>query len=501
MQNISFFGQYFKVTFWIIVIFEILSFLGHNFNIVNSIIFGLLVLTTLVITIWKVEFGFWIVAVELFIGSLGYLFFIDFDEFRISIRLGLFLAVMLGWLINTIRTKKFEFYKSYYWKPLLLLSVFLLLGLIFGLRNGNDLKDIFFDFNAYLYFGLIFVAFSVIKSKERVNNLIQILVASISALFLKTIFILFYFSHVFNENLISMVYRWIRDTRVGEISPIVSNFYRVFFQGHIWALFLFVIFLLIIILLNKDQIGKRNYIFSWIIMIISSLMIIISFSRSFWLALSINIILIFWYLIKKEKIKIKQVIKILVISLLVLIIELGFITGLVNIKLPNFGNDSSVSIASLIRDRISDTDEAAFASRYELLKPLTYKYLENPFIGSGFGTTVTYETKDPRSKGNYTTYAFEWGYLDILTKIGLFGFLAYLFFIYKIFKQGINLLKISSNRNEYVLILGLLFSLCILLLVHMTTPYLNHPLGIFLLIIISSIFYSKTTQQSVKLEA
>ena len=500
-MNLSFFGKYFKATLWIIIIFETLSFLGHNFNIVNSVIFGLLITGTLAITIWKVEFGFWIVAVELFIGSLGYLFFIDVDEFRISVRLGLFLAVMLGWLINVMKSKKVEFFKSYYWKSFLLLCVFFLLGIILGLRNGNNIKDIFFDFNGYLYFGLIFVAFSVINSKERINNFLQILVASISAMFLKTIFLLFYFSHVFSDDLVSMVYRWIRDTRVGEISPILSNFYRIFFQGHIWSLFLFIIFLLIIILLNKDALGKKNYIYSWVMVIISSLMIIISFSRSFWLAIFIALLFVIWYIIKKEKFRIKQITKIALISLLVLILELGFITGLVNVKLPNFGGGDSVSITSLIRDRVSDTDEAAFASRYELLKPLTTKYLESPFVGSGFGTTVTYETLDPRSKGSYTTYSFEWGYLDIMTKIGLLGFLAYLFFIYKIFKQGTLLLRTTTNREEYILILGLLISLVVLLLVHITTPYLNHPLGIFLLIIISSILYTRTKELSNKIEA
>lgn len=499
MFDLSFFGKYFKVTFWIIIIFETLSFLGHNFNLVNLIVFGLLILATFILTIWKVEFGFWVVAVELFIGSLGYLFFVDIDEFRISIRLGLFVAVMLGWVINTIKNKKIEFYKSYYWKSFLLFSAFLLLGIILGLRNGNEMKDIFFDFNAYLYFGLIFIAFSVINSRERINNLLQILMASVTTMFLKTIFVLFYFSHVFNENFISMVYRWIRDTRIGEISPIVSNFYRVFFQGHIWAIFIFVIFVLILILLKKDQLGKRNYKFSWIMVVISSLTIIISFSRSFWLALSIILVLIVWYLIKKEKIKFKKISKIILVSTFILIIELGFITGFVNVKLPNFGGGDSVSVASLIKDRVSDTDEAAFASRYELLKPLTNKYLESPFVGSGFGTTVTYETLDPRSKGSYTTYAFEWGYLDILTKIGLFGFLAYFYFIYKILKQGISKLHTTNNREEYVLILGLIFSLVVLLLVHITTPYLNHPLGIFLLIVISSIFYSITRESSNKL--
>ncbi len=456
-------------------------------------------MATLIVTIWKVEYGFWIVAAELFVGSLGYLFSYDIDEFRISVRLGLFIAVMVGWLINLIKNKKNNFYKSYYWKPFLLFGSFIVIGLIMGLRNLNEIKDIFFDFNAYLYFGLIFVSFTVINSWDRVAKLMQIWIAAICAMWLKTIFLIFYFSHVFDERLISMVYRWVRDTRIGEISPILSNYYRIFFQGHIWALFLFILFLLIIILFKKDNIGKKSYIYSWLILIITSMITIISFSRSFWLAIMICLLVVGIYLIKKENYGFKKILKVVFVSLIILILELGFITGVVNIKIPNLGGGDSVSIPSLIRDRVSDTDEAAFASRYELLKPLINKYFESPFIGSGFGTTVTYKTLDPRSKGSYTTYSFEWGYLDIVTKIGLLGLLAYLYFIYKIFKQGILLLNKVSSREEYLLILGLIFSLVILLLVHMTTPYLNHPLGIFLLVIISSIFNSQFKLLSNKL--
>ncbi|MBU0598336.1 hypothetical protein KKF61_05120, partial [Patescibacteria group bacterium] len=191
-----------------------------------------------------------------------------------------------------------------------------------------------------------------------------------------------------------------------------------------------------------------------------------------------------------EKVKWKRISKISVIIIAVVIAELALITILVNLPLPG-GSSDGISAGTLVKERLTTTDEAALGSRFQLFKPLITKFFDNPVIGSGFGTTVTYQTLDPRTKdingGWYTSYSFEWGYLDIVIKIGLIGLLVYLYFIWLIIKDGIKLLKITKNKEEYLLILGLLFSLIALLITHISTPYINHPLGIFLIIISAAI--------------
>ena len=254
-------------------------------------------------------------------------------------------------------------------------------------------------------------------------------------------------------------------------------------------------FLIVFLLLNlyaRKDFDTPKYIKIWGLTILSSLTLIISFSRSIWLGLGIVLILILLYLIVKEKFNIKKISKLAFIIVIVVILELGAITLIVNIKLPNLGG-GGVSIASLVKDRLSDTDEAALISRYELLKPLTNKFLENPIIGHGFGTKVSFISSDPRTKdingGVYTTYAFEWGYLDILVKIGLLGLLSILYFIYKIIRVGVNSVKNTNDKYRYSIGLSLIFSILALLIVHTTTPYINHPLGIFLLVIAAPIFH------------
>ena len=158
------------------------------------------------------------------------------------------------------------------------------------------------------------------------------------------------------------------------------------------------------------------------------------------------------------------------------------------IRLPNLLhlNKNTASLSSLVEDRLSSEEQAGLQSRWNLLTPLVNKIVRQPVIGQGFGATVTYESKDPRitklsNGGKYTTYAFEWGYLDILLKIGLVGLFINGYFIYRVIRLGINAWHKSAEKDQ-PLILGFLLAIAALLFTHVTTPYLNHPLGLGLII-------------------
>ena len=114
-------------------------------------------------------------------------------------------------------------------------------------------------------------------------------------------------------------------------------------------------------------------------------------------------------------------------------------------------------------------------------------------MGQGFGATITYQSSDPRvlqasPTGEYTTYAFEWGWLDIWLKLGLFGVLAYLVLIGKIVISGLKL--VLDNRQQTIdnrTVLGLIIGLGVIVVVSIFSPYMNHPLGIGYLILVSAI--------------
>jgi O-antigen ligase len=119
------------------------------------------------------------------------------------------------------------------------------------------------------------------------------------------------------------------------------------------------------------------------------------------------------------------------------------------------------------------------------LSPLGAQIKKAPVFGSGFGTTLTFKSEDPRvttvnPTGMYTTSAFEWGYLDITMKIGIVGLGIYLYLIWKI---GTGLWKKRADNYN----LGLLLGLIALLVINIFSPYLNHPLGIGYLMILTAL--------------
>ena len=132
---------------------------------------------------------------------------------------------------------------------------------------------------------------------------------------------------------------------------------------------------------------------------------------------------------------------------------------------------------------INPASEAAGGARLLLLPILLDRIIEAPAVGYGFGKTVSYDSflpdrvKPENPAGTITSYAFEWGYLDTALKVGFLGLLVYLIFIARIFRIGIQNVKFKMQN------LGILSGLVALTVLNVTTPYLNHPLGIGYLIL------------------
>lgn len=138
---------------------------------------------------------------------------------------------------------------------------------------------------------------------------------------------------------------------------------------------------------------------------------------------------------------------------------------------PNLQNVDSLD------DRIGTTDAAA-SSRWELLTAMEGAIKERPLTGYGLGATISYQSQDPRvlaqnPNGTYTTFAFEWGWLDHWFKLGVFGLLAVLILVLRIANRIVH----TEHAPRWVR-RALLASVIALVATHFFTPYLNHPLGL-----------------------
>ena len=477
----NFFGKIFKITFWSIIIAEAFSFLAYFFPAVNKAGFIFFVLLTIILASKKLEWGLYLVLAELFIASKGYLFAWSVGEQDISVRLGIFIALFIVWLIKALISKDLALKKSKLFWPYIALFLALIGGIIWGYFQGNALSHIFFDVNGYFYYGLVFIFFMVLKSWAKVEAVMQVFFASLLAMGLKTLTLLYIFSHKIGS--LNYIYRWVRTTGVGEITLMDSGFYRIFFQSHIYFLFAFIILALVLIKSQDLKLTKKKVYGLLAFLILSSTILFLSYSRSFWLGWLVAIILLTGWLIFYNKTKIRALVKISSQFLLIIIVSLGLVWGITNFPWPD--PDRSVSLLSLVEERTEIEGEVAAGSRFNLLGPLKDQILSAPLIGTGFGTTVTYATEDPRAlesnpSGLFTTFLFEWGYLDTITETGFIGLMIYLWLLFVIFWQGYKIIRTRNPefRTQNIVQSAFLLSFLALLAVHFTTPYLNHPLGI-----------------------
>jgi len=476
-------------------IIEVLSFSAIFSTLAAYIIFAILVLATFIISIYNLEYGLLIVLGELFVGSMGHLFFISLGSYNLSIRVALWLVIMLVFVGKFIRQLIIKKQASPYllslknfsaWKILSILGFFILVGVLNGLGHHNNFSLILLDFNAWPYFLLIFPAIVIYDSygSELINRLKIVFLASTIFLSLETLFLLFIFTHA--SAIGPDIYLWLRKTIVGEITPTTTGWPRIFIQGQSFlAIGFFILFWRQIINFKfKEFFSKINL---GILIISGGFLsaLLLSFSRSFWVALIGVLVFSFiliWYKFGFKKI---LIISVWLLSVLFISLSLIYLTA----AWPYWHAQPSNFGQSLLA-RTNNNNDAAVASRWSLLPVLMKTISREPLLGQGFGSTITYFSQDPRvlqnnPGGEYTTYAFEWGYLSMWLKIGFIGLLVYLLFLLKLIKDSLRLALKTNNYLFFALPAGVLF----LVFTNIFTPYLNHPLGIGFIIISSCLIW------------
>jgi hypothetical protein len=501
------FNGYFFLTIILVGLMELMSLFGHFFLDIDHWVFVLVILLALILSLNNLKYGVWIILLELFIGSQGYLLHIDIGSVKISLRIALWLVVFSVWfkyfIFSLFGRKKMV--QSIFSQPtflslanfpyFLLLFFFILLGAVIGYFHNNDWQNIFFDANGWLYFLLIFPFFEVFFNQSFAGEnpflpIWRLLAAGTAWVCLKTFLLFFFFTHAFPESSIfhwlitHELYQWVRDTLAGEITLMPSGFIRVFIQSQIYVLIAF--FLGLFAINNYWSDIKKNRRAMIFLLISGALLLgtlIISFSRSFWIGIAAGFILYAWVLLKNRGWK--RLFQVSLILLISLVMGVGLIFGVARFPIPKPSVDFDISQA--LTDRAGKiSNEAAVSSRYSLLPILWQKIAASPIWGSGFGTTITYHASDPRilaqnPEGIYTTYAFEWGWLDIWLKLGFFGLLAYLLLFGKIIKDAV--------KKDTWLTWGLSSGLAITAVVSFFSPYTNHPLGIGYLMLAAAVIY------------
>ncbi len=436
------------------------------FNPTASSIFAVSAgLVLLVAAFLRPELGFAALVVEHVIGSKGRQFALGADASHdggVSLRIILFASFFAGWLVHLFMARRAPDVRVMLKGRLawVVLGGFVLIGVVQGWMRRNPF--LIADANAWGAFLLLIPALDLAQHqfdtlRQNVMKAAKIAIAWVSA---KTLALFYFFSHDFGAAW-EPVYLWVRRTGVGEVTRIIrdASAFRVFFQSHVYQV-------LATVGLTARLVSRKSHVSNDLLKGLAILfaVVLISFSRSFWIGLIAGFFFVAIFLLRRKTWP--------VIPKLALSGIGGVLIVFVLFMFPFPPSAGSLGDAILAR---ADTGESAAQSRWDLLPVLNRAILGSPLIGYGFGKTVTYRSSDPRvvaaTGGEYTTYAFEWGWHGMALKIGLLGVAAYVWAIAGLLR------RLGSERRAWQIAI---LTLCA---IHIFTPYLNHPLGILVLVL------------------
>ena len=451
------------------------SFVSYLVPIIGIVIMGVMVVAVVWVTYRNLWWGMLILCFELIVGSLaGALFFFPFGgEIFLSIRKFIWLIVLVLWIVKGFKQKKWlpEYIRR---SPFVVVGMMIFAAIAWGVirsvTTGISLLSLYHDANGYAVFLIVFpllwaLAYEKGSLQEKEEQLYRVVGWGLILLSLFSLALLLLFSHAVGDAFPAL-YLWLRDTRIAEIGRLGdTSLYRIFIQSQ---MLLLIGFFVSAMRATQSSFHFRREWWMWVAMWAG---LIVSLSRSLWIATMISgMMMVVWCFISKKGWRaVKNVCVKGSTSFGVALIVLAIVTTL------------GLNIFSLLGERSQFTlEEPAIRSRWDLWPALISKIKEHPVLGHGFGATVTYQTSDPRLRErgivDYTTYAFEWGYLDIWIKMGLIGFVLFVGALIMMMKYGWDWARQSDIR------LGWWFGMLAILIVHFFTPYLNHPIGIGIII-------------------
>lgn len=444
-------------TFLAGAVLEVLSLLSFRYEALSPWFIAGIGLLTFWIARRSLRFGVYVLFAELFIGSRGHLL-----EYRfLSLRTVVFAAVFLAWGAGLIKSEKLKV-KS--WTSLPLTYWFtiavIVLASLWGFLNGNGLRNVFLDANGYLYLLILPAVLTAFKNKNEVAKIFDVLAAAIVLIGLKGLTLFLWFTYSWPG--IALLYRWVLGHEIGEITALAGGTPRIFMQSQFYAL----MGLFVFALAQKMR---------WLVLSAAVFSLILSLSRSFWLGALFGALFVAIVWLWRLRASFRRIFRIALILSLIIVLELGVLYLLVAFN-PSSNLDRA--LGSRVGNPVG---EAAGGARLLLLPKLLEGILEAPILGQGFGREISYESFLPdfatpeNPTARLTSFAFEWGYLDMWLKMGLLGLLVYILFIAKIFKLGWE--KLGSDEDG-LRNFGLLAGVSALLVLNVTTPFLNHPLGI-----------------------
>lgn len=442
------------------------AFLAYRFGLgLPMLILALIIATTLAAR--HPALGLFAVFLELFSNPHGHLIFYDGGPVPVSLRMAIFIGFFIGWSIYFLRTKTRPRFAAQPLLPLTILALAILLGFFTGLASQPFL-DVFKDGNAYFYLLYALPILTTPWTSQHKHHLLQILAAGAVSNALVTLGILYLFTH-FDETLLRSSYVFLRDIRLAEITNLGNGVYRVFIQSQFFT-FVFGALMVAFMTFWKTNVLHGSLTVGTVLAIL-----LLSLSRSFWIGIAVSTIVLL-VLLARFRLGTKAWKFLASTTLLGALFAVLLIIAVTLFPLPSQRLEGG-DLADALRRR-SEAD-VAVSSRWELLGPMWKAIEERPILGNGFGARVSFITDDPRVRelrpdGIWSTYAMEWGWLELWLKMGILGPIGFLILFAALFKSFL----LTKKTDHAWVGSGLMAGLTFLFVIHAFSPYLNHPIGL-----------------------
>lgn len=449
----------------------VVSFFGHSISLIGEVTAVALV-CGYAILLWRMPVvALAVLCAELAATSFGRIFPVPWDAF-LSVRSVMIVMTLVPSAISLFDQKTRQLLRPYFW-PLLAIGAVLGWGILSGFLHKNPTSAIIGDVNGYLTFFLLPFVVRTLSVNHALRMVMSAAIGVILGLASLTILLyLFFLIPTTDAVLRDFVYRWVRDVRLGEITPRLGppGSRRVFLQSQLWVVAGLLWFGLVT---EWKQFRTRSAV---VLAVIFFSALWVGMSRTFFVALGFTTVCTSVFLGRIRSGRRGGIrFGILLCGSAILAAALVY-----SISLGTWGRALETRFATIT----PLSDEPAIVSRWILLDRMNEVIWTAPLFGHGFGKVITYATADPRllaelpdgQIGLLHTAAFEWGWHDFWVKMGLFGPLVFLWFLFAVVRTAWR----KEPSIPTVWVVGLVVYIGI---AHLFSPWLNHPVGIGLLVL------------------
>ena len=422
-----------------------LSFLLRNHAVLQEIIAALLVGFFAYLCIKNLSLAWKVLVLELILDGAGHFFELRGLLLRTWV-LGIFGAL---WLIKKIRTrKKFSVPQKNIRVALGIFGVFLAWSIVNGFLNHHAPNFIIQDTILYLFILLLIPALEFEHAPE------PLYVAAIKIfIFGTTLFSLITFA-LYSLNISVLqdpYYHWFRDVAAGKITDLGAHFFRIVTAEQI----LFVPIILVLFSMLTKKISNKKI---WALLVCSLIVVILNFTRIYFVGLAAGALLLFYRTPAKQWFKVSA-------------LTLG-VAGLIFFSthfIASRGQSIGLKLLGVRVAGVKPENDPSGAIRIALLPDIKRIIALHPLFGSGLGQTVTYT--DPITHTPQTRTQFDWGYFEMIAELGVLGAASYFALLGAIIYN-------FSRMAHTPLARGLVAGALALFIINITTPALFQGFGV-----------------------